>query len=506
MASNQEATIPLKFWVDEEQNSIIVAEASGDFVDVLFSFLTLPLGTIIKLVSKNQPHQPLEIGCIDNLYQSVENFNPNVFWNRICQQMLLSPRNPSESACHRLKLKVDHTVPTKYFMCNYCSKGSKLLLSTFVDASCYCGKWMKKEIKLLEESKEEGSWGNGVFVKGDAMFLIFDDLRVLNSSPGNTVQQLLQLGYKDLNKLKEMPVNVGMKEIFSILKQALTSKSPLSDVFLPNRESKRTLTSFSPDTGPSHHRCSLKLKIIVSKSQNRILFAEAEGDFVDFLFSFLTIPLGSIINLMNGKLSLGSIDNLYTSVKDLKSSWFIGSAKNSLLNPRVPHQFGCTSQPIHVPEEDTPSFWYGTKAVNVNIKGEVISKNKDMLRDPVDMKIFEPRCSDGAREPAVGFMKRPCIFVVRDDLQVTPMTTNSSISFVQELHLPLDDFEEHSVEIKNSREALNLLTASLTSKDALTNSLFYVLKKRKMEICILGCIGWKEGKNEKKKDGKRKEK
>jgi len=213
MASNQEATIPLKFWVDEEQNSIIVAEASGDFVDVLFSFLTLPLGTIIKLVSKNQPHQPLEIGCIDNLYQSAENFNPNVFWNRICQQMLLSPRNPSESACHRLKLKVDHTVPTKYFMCNYCSKGSKLLLSTFVDASCYCGKWMKKEIKLLEESKEEGSWGNGVFVKGDAMFLIFDDLRVLNSSPGNTVQQLLQLGYKDLNKLKEMPVNVGMKEV-----------------------------------------------------------------------------------------------------------------------------------------------------------------------------------------------------------------------------------------------------------------------------------------------------
>jgi len=222
---------------------------------------------------------------------------------------------------------------------------------------------------------------------------------------------------------------------------------------LENRESKPRIPSFSPDS-PSDHKCSLKLKITVSKSQNKILFAEAEGDFVDFLFSFLTIPLGSIINLMSGKSSLGSIDNLYRSVKDLNSSWFIGSAKSSLLNPCVPHQFGCTSQALHVPEEDTPRYWYGTKVVSVNIKSEVISKNPDMLQDPVAMKLFEPRCSDGAREPAVGFMKRPCVFVVRDDLQVTPITTNSSISFVQELHVPLDDFDEHLVEIKNSREVI----------------------------------------------------
>ncbi|CAJ1802895.1 unnamed protein product [Sphenostylis stenocarpa] len=197
MASIQEATIPLRFWIDEEKNSVIVAEASGDFVDVLFSFLTLPLGTIIRLVSKNQPQQPLEIACINNLYQSVEKFNTNVFWNRICPQMLLSPRNPSEASCQRLKLKVDDTVPTKYFVCEYCLKGIDLLLSTFDGASCYCGKLMSKEMKVQEESKKNGSWENGVFVREDAMFLIFDDLRVLQSSPGNSVQQLHQLGYKD---------------------------------------------------------------------------------------------------------------------------------------------------------------------------------------------------------------------------------------------------------------------------------------------------------------------
>ena len=34
MASNQEATIPLRYWVDNEQKRVVMAEASGDFVDV----------------------------------------------------------------------------------------------------------------------------------------------------------------------------------------------------------------------------------------------------------------------------------------------------------------------------------------------------------------------------------------------------------------------------------------------------------------------------------------
>ncbi|RDX65624.1 hypothetical protein CR513_55704, partial [Mucuna pruriens] len=115
--------------------------------------------------------------------------------------------------------------------------------------------------------------------------------------------------------------------IFSILKQALTSASPLSDVFLGNKGSKPY--SFSPYTGPNHEKGSVEIKVIVSKSENKILFAEADGDFVDFLFSFLTTPLGSILHLMNGKSSLGSIDNLYKMTDDLK---VISMATNSSID------------------------------------------------------------------------------------------------------------------------------------------------------------------------------
>ncbi|KAK7382041.1 hypothetical protein VNO80_00694 [Phaseolus coccineus] len=152
--------------------------------------------------------------------------------------MLLSPRNPLESSCEPLKVKVDDTEPIKYFLCHTCSKERDLLLSTFDGARCHCGKLMRKETKQLVESKEELARKNGVFVKPNAMFLIFDDLRVVRSTPSDSVQTFLNHRHKDLSKIPENSQNVGMKEILIILKQALISKSPLSDVLLKSGSKK----------------------------------------------------------------------------------------------------------------------------------------------------------------------------------------------------------------------------------------------------------------------------
>lgn len=57
--------ISLKALVDKGSNKVIFVEADNDFVDVLFSFLTIPMGTIVKLASKQSV--PLKIGCMNNL-------------------------------------------------------------------------------------------------------------------------------------------------------------------------------------------------------------------------------------------------------------------------------------------------------------------------------------------------------------------------------------------------------------------------------------------------------
>ena len=80
-----------------------------------------------------------------------------------------------------------------------------------------------------------------------------------------------------------------------------------------------------------------------------------------------------------------------------------------------------------------------------------------MLQYPTKLKLFEPRCYDGAREAAVGFMKRPCLFVVSDDLKVRQLTTTSSIQYMQVLgNVKFDDLKEHMVEIRKSHEVIIL--------------------------------------------------
>ncbi|KAK4270434.1 hypothetical protein QN277_023470 [Acacia crassicarpa] len=496
MASMQDPSFPLRLFVDKERNKVVVAEASGDFLDTLLSFLTLPLGTIIRLVSNNnRPYESVEVGCINNLYQTVQNFNREVFWNGTCKKMLLCPHNPCEKLCQKLKFNVDNTEPTKFLVCSSCGGGNRKFVSIFAGVRCSCGKLMDKEIKL-EEEEEDNSKGEGVFVRGDVTYLIFDDLRVLEKVSGNTVDTDFT------NKLTQVTTNVGLNQIMDLLKWALISKSPLSDVLLTGKNNgSEPLSSFKPILAPENEPesdCSLMLTIAVSKSKNKVLYAEEEGDFADFLFSFLTMPLGSILKILGGNdLKLGSMHNLYESVKGL-STWYTSlsgpysSLNNPLLDLKVAPQHGCIRQPlIMVQQQHTPTYWYGTgvirnrNRVSYAKKIGVLSEDPDQIKNASKMRVIDPRSADYGRTGYIyGFVKRPAIFAVTDDLQVTSLTNASSISFLQKLNAPFNDLEYHVVRI-GPNEALNLLGASLTTKAALTKGLFYLVEKKKETKDIL---------------------
>jgi len=228
--------------------------------------------------------------------------------------------------------------------------------------------------------------------------------------------------------------------------------------------------SFARVIGSSGSKDYLEIKVMVSKSKNKILFVEADGDFVDFLATFLTTPLGSIMNLKNdklscclkplayilklknGKLSLGSIHNLYKSVKNLDPSWFTESSNKSLLNPKVASHFGCERNPLLIASQDeTDKYWYGLREVK-NEKGRIISEKKmisikhDMLKEPKEIILLDPRSSGG-----VGFIKRPCLFVVSDDLELSQMTNTGSTSCIFMNNHSFTDLEEHLVKIRKSQ-------------------------------------------------------
>ena len=220
------------------------------------------------------------------------------------------------------------------------------------------------------------------------------------------------------------------------MKTALIYESHLTDVFLAEKDGgsdpisyfRHTLTMESSQSTSDY---SLKAKLMMSKSTNKIMFTLIEGDFCDFLFSFLTMPLGSILKLLHPNVNLGCIENLYGSVMD----HFSNTADTKLLDLKVAFQYGFVKQPLEVVEEGIPDYL-----------SRFLNSFKKHLKKP--MSLFDPRSVSGWREYAEGFVRRPSLFVVMDDLQVLPYpSSGSSILFLQKLNTSFDDLEEHVVTI-----------------------------------------------------------
>jgi hypothetical protein len=181
----------------------------------------------------------------------------------------------------------------------------------------------------------------------------------------------------------------------------------------------------------------MDIKVVQSKSQKKIIIAEANRDFVNFIFSFLTIPLGSIVKLFDGNFLKGCVCNLYKSVKNLDSSECTDS-NSVLLNPGLAPQFGCPNQPLNIPDVKHPTYYYGTgtpkqvysynygcQTIEVSIEGGVISKTKGSIYNAKLLTPLDPRSSNRSKEGVVGFVKRETLYCVGDDLTVKPLSANS---------------------------------------------------------------------------------
>ncbi|KAG2404732.1 uncharacterized protein HKW66_Vig0243790 [Vigna angularis] len=80
-SGDQDHTVSLKVLVDKEKNKVVFTEAGKDFLDVLLSFLTLPLVTIARLVAKESNVKPIKVGSLSTSYEISDDLYkmPNVF-------------------------------------------------------------------------------------------------------------------------------------------------------------------------------------------------------------------------------------------------------------------------------------------------------------------------------------------------------------------------------------------------------------------------------------------
>ncbi|KAJ0102457.1 hypothetical protein Patl1_06243 [Pistacia atlantica] len=277
----------------------------------------------------------------------------------------------------------------------------------------------------------------------------------------------------------------------------------------------------------------VKLKLLIDTEGKRVLFAEAGKDFVDFLFYIFSLPVGTVVKLLIGKSSVGCLDKLYESIENLDETYMQPNQdKNSLLNPKPsisateiplllshPHResktrklYTCATTSEHTSNQtsfgsgeaspfaftppfstslfgSTPNNSFGGGGASTFASNPCVSGSFD----PTPNKHFNvsdvpnvicPQCKasmsrevtyispGGKKTEAVvegGFVKGVATYMVMDNLEVMPLSTISSITFLNKFNVKnLSALEERVVDF-GREEGLKLLKASMECRNVLTS-------------------------------------
>ena len=97
--------------VNTKAGRVLYAEAGKDVVDFLFSLLTLPVGAVVKMLSKDAM-----VGCIGNLYRSVEELDETYVRSDYAKDALLEPAG-GYSGLGKL-LRLPEPAPAEFYRCS----------------------------------------------------------------------------------------------------------------------------------------------------------------------------------------------------------------------------------------------------------------------------------------------------------------------------------------------------------------------------------------------------
>ncbi|KAK7858256.1 hypothetical protein CFP56_013806 [Quercus suber] len=203
--------VSLKLLIDKMEHRVIFAEAGKEFVDFLISILGLPVGTVIRLLRSQGM-----VGCLQNLYESIENLSDSYLQPGQNKSTLLMP--------------IVHI------------NGGPLLLPNVESSTS----WNLYSCSTSKANNHGSSSSEGGYVKGVVTYMVMDDLKVRPMSIISGITLLNKL-VKEIGALEEKVVHLGMDEGVKLLKASLLSNSVLTDVFLPKLEKKLAASRSNPD-------------------------------------------------------------------------------------------------------------------------------------------------------------------------------------------------------------------------------------------------------------------
>ncbi|KAF7027990.1 hypothetical protein CFC21_039971 [Triticum aestivum] len=204
-AATLAAGLSIKLVIDTKSQKVRFAEAGTDVVEFLTGLLSLPLGTVVDLLTKEHM-----VGSIGNVLGSVEKMDAGYKG----KERRLSPA-VGPAALSRLQ----------QLLSRHLNNGR----------TCHCTSSMNNAItRAAAGTSTTASLPTATYTVGD-------DLSVTPASFFSTmsllgIRQFAQFGGEDLSGLQEKTVKIGKEEALRILAASLKSKTVLTDVFLKSQE------------------------------------------------------------------------------------------------------------------------------------------------------------------------------------------------------------------------------------------------------------------------------
>ncbi|KAK8510264.1 hypothetical protein V6N13_103858 [Hibiscus sabdariffa] len=241
-AATTTSTVRLKLLIDRKRKRLVCAEAGNDFVDFLFNILLLPVGTVIRLLTKEAM-----VGCLGNLYRSVENLADAYVLPTRDRESLLKPKCPPDISTNvpLLLPNVQHQTPTPQvsYRCQFSFHSNCRYHTNDPTMKCpnpECNGFMISRTTLVKPAKKASASSSAAtecgFVREAVTYTIMDDLTVTVMSTTSTLAMLREFGVKQVDALEEKVVDVGMDEGVKFLKASLQSKTVFTDVFLSPKQ------------------------------------------------------------------------------------------------------------------------------------------------------------------------------------------------------------------------------------------------------------------------------
>ncbi|KAH7667767.1 Phosphoribosyltransferase-like protein [Dioscorea alata] len=206
-------TRPMKLLIDTKANRVLFAEAGKEVVDFIFSLLSLPLDSIVKVLGQDQM-----VGSIGCIYSSLEKLHIQPHQDKDIP--LLSENIKAYYGCHNYVSKVCGV------QCpSCCCKMQRVLQYVHPEPGNV------KDLVTYSTHTEPGN------VKDSSVtYIIMDDLSVMPMSIISCITLLNKLEVKNVDVLKEKNVSLGDGKCWKLLKALFESKNVLTDVFLTSKE------------------------------------------------------------------------------------------------------------------------------------------------------------------------------------------------------------------------------------------------------------------------------